>query len=1030
MHRSIPVKLIPALFLILSSISLIYAENLLINPNFEDGVNSWDNWGGKVSEGAVEGKGCVVVKNTEFKWSGMDQMVRLPANARTCEVTGWMKTENVVQGSKEWEQAQITIEFVDETGEHIGNYPSKTGEMIGTNAWEEFSSMYSVEFGAYAVKLVIALGNATGTAWFDNLSLKVMDNDGKVVTRELIKLLDNEDMDNQKKYANQLINGGFENDVDGWEADIDNIADGAHSGKNCLVIENEKYTWKGIEQKIALPENAHKVVVSGWMKTDNVAPGKEDWAKANMSIEFQNAGGARIGDYPPSVGEAVGNTKWTYYQNSYKVRNGTKKVLIGCALDHTKGKVFYDDLKVVIFDRNGKELKAKKITGPTDEGEWYPLDQNNTNPGSHYVDWSSLLDAPAGKHGFLKVSGDEFEFEDGTPCKFFGVVICGAHAFVSKEKADLLTTRLSKMGVNLLRLHHLDADWAEPNIFGNTKGTRKLSEKQLDKLDYLIASCKKKGIYIFLDLLVHRKFYPEDGIEEEPAEPGAKQVGFFSKKLIDLQKEYIDQIFNHKNTYTGLAYKDEPAIALSEFINETTIFTNFGEDKMKKGYRKELETLWENSKYKDKKLARFKLSWDTNPRGILKNNVAGAHVRESIEFMTNIEIDYFSDMLNHIRKVGVKYPLTGSNMPLPILGLVKSSSTLDYVANDAYWDHPKLWKIKGGWERIKYAPIDNASQLQLPQSNSIEAVSYYNVHEKPYMIWGNHSYPNEYQLEELPFIAAYASLQGWSGMLQHEFDHVPLGADSLESMTVNRQPEDIAMSIIAAPLFLRGYIKKAPGEVVEKITHDMIVSDSSYSNMIDRNYFLPFVTRVSKTFTGSGVSNPENYKKYFDEKKQIIKSETGELILNADEGVMEINAPKVQGVVGFIKNKKYDFPLFEIMVQNTHATVMAVSKDDKPLTESKHFYLVAVASSKMTGQEFKPSRTALKTLGSLPVLQQVVNGSVVFKNRKKRNKIKVIPLSPTGKAGKALSMKKIENGMAIDLSKEKTFVYEVIVGRI
>ena len=36
---------------------------------------------------------------------------------------------------------------------------------------------------------------------------------------------------------------------------------------------------------------------------------------------------------------------------------------------------------------------------------------------------------PAGKHGFVKVQGDQFVFEDGTPVRFWGVNFNGAACF-------------------------------------------------------------------------------------------------------------------------------------------------------------------------------------------------------------------------------------------------------------------------------------------------------------------------------------------------------------------------------------------------------------------------------------------------------------------------------------------------------------------------------------------------------------------------------------------------------------------------
>ena len=39
------------------------------------------------------------------------------------------------------------------------------------------------------------------------------------------------------------------------------------------------------------------------------------------------------------------------------------------------------------------------------------------------ISFSFGNEKPAGKHGFLKVKGDHFEFEDGTPGRFWGVCI-------------------------------------------------------------------------------------------------------------------------------------------------------------------------------------------------------------------------------------------------------------------------------------------------------------------------------------------------------------------------------------------------------------------------------------------------------------------------------------------------------------------------------------------------------------------------------------------------------------------------------
>ena len=46
------------------------------------------------------------------------------------------------------------------------------------------------------------------------------------------------------------------------------------------------------------------------------------------------------------------------------------------------------------------------------------------------ISWVFENEKPAGKHGFCKVKGDKFEFEDGTPARFWGVIFNGACCFM------------------------------------------------------------------------------------------------------------------------------------------------------------------------------------------------------------------------------------------------------------------------------------------------------------------------------------------------------------------------------------------------------------------------------------------------------------------------------------------------------------------------------------------------------------------------------------------------------------------------
>ncbi len=75
--------------------------------------------------------------------------------------------------------------------------------------------------------------------------------------------------------------------------------------------------------------------------------------------------------------------------------------------------------------------------------DWYYFEMKNRKSPDALVDLSFLLDAPAGKHGFLKSKGGKFVFEDGSPARFFGTNIHGhGTLFPTKAQAEELADTL------------------------------------------------------------------------------------------------------------------------------------------------------------------------------------------------------------------------------------------------------------------------------------------------------------------------------------------------------------------------------------------------------------------------------------------------------------------------------------------------------------------------------------------------------------------------------------------------------------
>jgi len=148
--------------------------------------------------------------------------------------------------------------------------------------------------------------------------------------------------------------------------------------------------------------------------------------------------------------------------------------------------------------------------------------------------------------------------------------LTGPANFPTHEAADKLAGRLARFGINCVRLHFMDTWYinfmpkpTQAILADDTHTQRNLDPKQLDKLDYMIAALKKRGIYVNMNLHVGRTLDERDGFENAEGLPWAnKGIGQFEPRMIELQKEYAQKLLTHVNPYTGNPYTDEPCVAM------------------------------------------------------------------------------------------------------------------------------------------------------------------------------------------------------------------------------------------------------------------------------------------------------------------------------------------------------------------------------------------------------------------------------------------------------------------------------------
>src|SRR6266498_4089097 len=135
-----------------------------------------------------------------------------------------------------------------------------------------------------------------------------------------------------------------------------------------------------------------------------------------------------------------------------------------------------------------------------------------------------------------------------------------------KRMIDEDMAQFARMGWDGLRLTFW-GDWEASDSAGNL-----IANDHLDLQDYLIARARERGIYmLFSPIQLYGSNWP-DALQDSSAPGFGRRFGKArmgtDPAALAAQVNYLRQILDHVNPYTGVALKDEPAILFIELVNE------------------------------------------------------------------------------------------------------------------------------------------------------------------------------------------------------------------------------------------------------------------------------------------------------------------------------------------------------------------------------------------------------------------------------------------------------------------------------
>ena len=662
----------------------------------------------------------------------------------------------------------------------------------------------------------------------------------------------------------------------------------------------------------------------------------------------------------------------------------------------------------------------------------FPMDWEGFSSGK--INLSYLLEKPAGEKGFITIEKGHFVKPNGERFRIWGVNLTGGACYPEKTVAPKTAAFLAAMGINAVRFHFLDSNWGEgKSIFPQeTDNTQTFDQEQLDKLDFFVSELKKQGIYSNFNLNVGRNFREGDNVPSYRFLGLAKAVTLFDDHIIELEKQYAKQLLSHKNRYTGNEYRNEPALAFLEIVNENSLveawFTGrlLGEHNstetstwtdIPEYYGKELTEKY--NQWLEKNLSSEKLNMlrtelrlkEGEPIPRLKNTefeeASDLRFQTEAKFIIETENSFYSGMYSFLKNEVKVNQLVAANSDhnhwKSGYALLSSTSKSDFVDGHVYWQHPNYFTDPATGEST--FSIENTPMVNDPEFSTVAQLSRSAVIEKPYTVSEtNHPYPNEYAAEGFLILGAYALLQDWDGIYFYTLEHddpTLWNTKKPNYFDIEHDPVKMAALAAGAPMFHRGDVKAAQTTVLRNYSETDLI-EGIRKNLGPKPFFtqgfplatpLKYKTRI-ESFSGGENNFPE-----LKDGNNIV-SETGELTWNTanEKGVVSVNSKKTQALIGY--SDKMNVRATENLaarLDNPFATIVMTSLDGKPIASSGKMLLTAAASSILKNAVWNSERTSLIQWGEQPFLIEQVSGTIKLKGLKKPAGFEITPLDGSGK---------------------------------
>lgn len=564
--------------------------------------------------------------------------------------------------------------------------------------------------------------------------------------------------------------------------------------------------------------------------------------------------------------------------------------------------------------------------------DWVPyVEYRDVQKGSA-LDFSPAQAQPAGSRGWVQPHQGHLAFETApsVPVRFFGINVYDWTCFLEPAWADRLADRLQAMGYNCARL------FGEYLLSKPGQKSTVIDPVLLDRLNYTVAALKARGIYIAINLYSYRIPRPDEIIPGALNHDDVKALLLFHSGARQNWLEFAANLLESHNPYTGLKWKDDPAIAFINLVNEGG-----------------LENAWSGMSPH----VRAMLQADYQARGYPGQFELGS--LHAARYETERQIDTYLWMRSQLRAMGVRAVIMSVN---GTMGNSVSATFRDHaevLVDHAYHNHPV-------WLGTPFVPplsmLEGGTSLTESFGGKFKKLALARDPDKPLLVTEfSSAAPSILRAEQGLVLGTLASVQRWDALFRFSWSHSANGVrypTPMNPFDVQYDPIMQAADRLMVNLYLREDLVSDLEPLVWRLSRSESVFHPIWSELQYAALTRPIGTSFVRGST-TGTLPPE---------VDVLESPNGVIKLAPETHGIRVATDRTCALTA-LPGETAQAGALKATVQGSRAVVAATSLDGRPLRLSQRILVIHATDAQNSGAVFSgPDYSILSEGGNLPVL--------------------------------------------------------------